>query len=323
MPFPSKRLTNSERIFIQKYSIKLRKEKDSFISHAHRDRLQILERAFSFISKVIQNSSAQKWCRRKRKEGKVHAVITIEAALSIPLFFLAGVTLIYLLEVQATRISVKMGAYSAAKNAAERIYLAPVLLPSKIESDIAEAIGQERLNQSIIVGKSGGIDCRKSRVRPGSGIIEIVVEYKVQPPVKLFGVPPVPQGERLKIKGWNGYQRGSYAEKEGYVYITETGTVYHKSYQCTHLKLSIQAGTVSDIGDLRNEYQGKYYPCEKCKAQSASGMIYYTKSGDRYHASLGCSGLKRNIRAVRLSEVGGRGACSRCGRSKQSASFYF
>ena len=27
MPFPSKRLTNSERIFIQKYSIKLRKEK--------------------------------------------------------------------------------------------------------------------------------------------------------------------------------------------------------------------------------------------------------------------------------------------------------
>lgn len=44
MPFPSKRLTNSERIFIQKYSIKLRKEKDSFISHAHRDRLQILER---------------------------------------------------------------------------------------------------------------------------------------------------------------------------------------------------------------------------------------------------------------------------------------
>ena len=93
-----------------------------------------------------------------------------------------------------------------------------------------------------------------------------------------------------------------------------TGKVYHKSYQCTHLKLAIRAGNVSDVADLRNEYQGKYYPCEKCKAKSASGMIYYTASGDRYHASLGCSGLKRNIRAVKLSEVGGRGACSRCGR---------
>ena len=105
MPFPSKRLTNSERIFIQKYSIKLRKEKDSFISHAHRDRLQILERAFSFISKKVKSFFVQKGDRYKKKERKLHAVITIEAALTIPLFFLAGVMLIYLLEVQATRIS--------------------------------------------------------------------------------------------------------------------------------------------------------------------------------------------------------------------------
>ena len=279
MPFPSKRLTNSERIFIQKYSIKLRKEKDSFISHAHRDRLQILERAFSFISKKVKSFFVQKGDRYKKKERKLHAVITVEATLTIPLFFLAGVMLIYSLEVQATRISVKMGADTAAKKAAERIYLAPVLLPSKVESDIVGAIGQRRLSQSMIAGKSGGIDCHKSRVWPGSGIIEIVVEYKIQPPVRIFGIPLISQTERVRIKGWNGYQQGSYAEKQGYVYITETGTVYHKSYQCTHLKLAIRAGNVSDVADLRNEYQGKYYPCEKCKAKSASGMIYYTASG--------------------------------------------
>lgn len=314
MPFPSNKLTNLERIFIQKYNKKLRKEKDSFISHAHRDRLRILERAFSFISGIMGRCLAEKRYVQNIKRRKMNAVITIEAALSIPLFFLAGVTLIYLLEVQAVRTSVKMGAYAAAKNVAEKTYLTPVLLPSKAESDIAETIGQGRLNRSIIVGKASGIDCGKSKIHPGTGIIELVVEYKIQPPIKLFGIPPIPQGERIRIKGWNGYQRGSYGEKEGYVYITETGTVYHKSYQCTHLKLSIQAGSSSDIGDLRNEYQGKYYPCEKCKAQSGSGIVYYTKSGDRYHTSLGCSGLKRNIQAVKLSEVGGRGACSRCGR---------
>ena len=314
MPFPSKKLTNLERIFIQKYNQKLRKEKDSFISHAHRDRLQILERAFSFISRIVERYFVKRGWVENLKRIKVHAVITIEAALTIPLFFLAGVTLIYLLEVQAIRTSVKMGAYAAAKNAAEKTYLTPVFLSSKAESDIAETIGQERLKRSIIVGKAAGIDCTKSKMQPGTGIIELVVEYKVQPPVKLFGIPPISQGERVKIKGWNGYQRGSYGEKEGYVYITETGTVYHRSYQCTHLKLSIQAGSSSDIGGLRNEYQGRYYPCEKCGAQAVAGIVYYTKSGDVYHTSLVCSGLKRNIRSVKLSEVGGRGACSRCGR---------
>ena len=136
MPFPSKRLTNSERIFIQKYSIKLRKEKDSFISHAHRDRLQILERAFSFSFFV------QKGDRYKKKERKLHAVITIEAALTIPLFFLAGVMLIYLLEVQATRISVKMGADTAAKKAAAagRRRLGMVVLLSKQRAPSRPAI---------------------------------------------------------------------------------------------------------------------------------------------------------------------------------------
>ena len=166
MPFPSKRLTNSERIFIQKYSIKLRKEKDSFISHAHRDRLQILERAFSFISKKVKSFFVQKGDRYKKKERKQHAVITIEAALTIPLFFLKVCH--YLLEVQATRISVGMGADTAAKKAAERIYLAPVLLPSKVESDIVGAIGQRRLSQSMIAGKSGGIDL--SQVKSVAGI---------------------------------------------------------------------------------------------------------------------------------------------------------
>ena len=63
----------------------------------------------------VKSFFVQKGDRYKKKERKLHAVITIEAALTIPLFFLAGVMLIYLLEVQATRISVKMGADTAAK----------------------------------------------------------------------------------------------------------------------------------------------------------------------------------------------------------------
>ena len=41
--------------------------------------------------------------------------------------------------------------------------------------------------------------------------------------------------------------------------------------------------------------------------------IYITSQGNRYHTQLNCSGLKRTIYTVPLSQTGGRGRCSKCG----------
>ena len=55
---------------------------------------------------------------------------------------------------------------------------------------------------------------------------------------------------------------------------------------------------------MRNTYGAKYYPCESCsRNQNPAGCVYITSTGNRYHNQETCSGLKRTIRLVKLSQV--------------------
>lgn len=240
--------------------------------------------------------------------------VTVEAALAVPLFFFAVLALFYMMEVMSVRTAVRNGMQYAAKEAAEEAYIKSVVTPGSLETDIVKAIGAERLERSIVVGGSGGIHCQKSRMSAVTGILELRVNYQVRLPVPVFAASPVSMEESLRVKGWNGYVRAGFqGEEDETVYITETGMVYHKDYHCTYLELSIRAVPFSQVDGLRNESQGKYHACELCGGVS-SGEVYITDYGDRYHSSLGCSGLKRTVYAVPLSEAVGKGACSKCSK---------
>ena len=250
----------------------------------------------------------------KLLRNKRNGSVTVEAAVAVPIFFLAVVTLIYLLEMMAIHTAVRSGLQYAGKKAAKETCITQMLMPSRVENDVVHAIGENRINRSIIDGGSRGIDCSGSRMSARTGIGNLSAEYRVKIPIPVFGITPVKCSETMRIKAWSGY------EKEGFpdmgndtVYVTETGLVYHRGYHCSHLDLSIRMTDMNIIAGLRNENGGKYYPCEHCVKKS-SGNIYITNSGDRYHNSLSCSGLKRTIYAIPLSEAAGRGACSRCGR---------
>ena len=79
---------------------------------------------------------------------------------------------------------------------------------------------------------------------------------------------------------------------------------------CSHIHLSIHSVEKTQLGAMRNENGEKYHPCEECGG--GTGNVYITDTGNRYHSSLECSGLKRSIVKVPVTQVKDRRPCSRC-----------
>lgn len=243
------------------------------------------------------------------------ASVTVEAALVIPIFLFAVLSLVYLLEIQSIRTSIRQGVQSAAKTAAEEAIILPVVNVIKLKHDIIDSAGADRIERSILAGGSSGISCLKTHMSVLSGEIYVVVEYKVCLPFPKFTNLTAKFREEMKVKAWTGYsKRDGGQEDSQIVYITDTALVYHEDYQCTYLQLSIKFVPYSELSGLRNEDGGRYYKCEKCVHGDTFAGVYITNTGGKYHNSLNCSGLKRTIHAVRKSEAGMRGGCSRCSK---------
>lgn len=241
------------------------------------------------------------------------ASVTVEAALTIPVFLFAVLCLIYLLEIQSIRTSIRCAAQSAAKEAAEDVVLLPAVNIIKFKQDMIENIGAHRINRSILSGGSSGLSCSRTYMSLITGEIHVTVEYVVKLPFPEFTNITAKFREEMTVKGWTGYaKRGEGTEDEQIVYMTDKALVYHEDYQCTYLQLSIRFVPYSELGGIRNEDGGRYHKCDKCVSGSPYAGVYITNTGGKYHNSLGCSGLKRTIHAVKKSQTGGRGGCSRC-----------
>lgn len=155
----------------------------------------------------------------------------------------------------------------------------------------------------------------------GSGPEEVTLPdlYIYEPVGGLIPLPKVPMHNIVKVHAWTGreyeaFGDGEQGEGEEMVYVTESGTVYHKKMECSYLDLSVTTASGNGISSMRNIYGEKYTACETCsRGQKPAGNVYITKSGNRYHNLGSCSGLKRTVRLVKHSHAKNMGACSRCG----------
>ncbi len=285
---------------------------------------------FVLMSKGDSHSPGWKTSKRRRLNGKKKSSniikervsvsgpggsLTVEAALVLPIFFFAALCLVYLLEIRSVQFSVRNAAQNAAEKAAVEVTVLPVLNSWKLEADIVGLIGAERMERSVIEGGSGGLSCWRSYYREADGIINVDVRYKVRLPFPRFLNLSMDMKESFQIRAWTGYQPlGMEGGDDDIVYVTDYGLAYHEDYQCRYLQLTIRYVPESRLSGIRNEDGGIYYPCEKCVHAGTMAGVYVTEYGNKYHNSLECSGLKRSIRAIKRSEVMGRGACGKCAK---------
>ena len=241
--------------------------------------------------------------------------ITLEAAVVIPIFFFAILCMVYLFEIMTIQVSIRSALQSVGRELAEEAYLSPIIFPGEIKEDLIQILDKDFLDGSIIAGGAEGLDCSHSKSNLRTAVMDLNVRYQIEIPVLMFRLPIRTYEERLRVKGWTGYVEGSGdSAEDDLVYVTDYGVVYHKSLTCTYLELTIRPITKDKLFLERNESGGIYHRCEKCGDLAAGTVVYVTDYGGSYHTTLDCSGLKRNINVVLISEINGLGGCSKCVR---------
>ena len=267
------------------------------------------------------------------------ASLSVEAAIALPLFVMAVLSLAFLFRVMAVEHRIQAAMDTAAERASIYVYLADHRhsaeeIGSAEGKELEEMIlsggltaayllgktvysaGADWLNASPVVGGVTGLNPIGSALPDNEGNIDFVLNYRVRIPL-IPGKPgEIWLSQRVCRRIWGGTTKSAKEEKkeeEQIVYVTEQGTVYHISRDCSHLRLSTRMVNIEELSNIRSSDGSVYYPCERCGSQLAGVMVYITEDGNRYHSSLDCPGLKRTIREIGLSQAGNRNRCKTCG----------
>lgn len=259
------------------------------------------------------------------------ASITVEAAFALPLFLffmLHVMSAITMIETQSrlgaalhqTGNRMAFAGYVYEKTAGDAIpdgIASVALTEGYARNRIVSYAGKDYLEHSAIKNGAAGIFFTGTSIMGKKDIIEICLSYEIEPLFSVMSFDGFFVKQRYYGRAWTGYcvEDGisDMTQTDPMVYVTKTGTVYHTNRNCTYLNPSIESIAAEEITERRNQSGAKYYSCELCGGKEKSGVVYITEYGSSYHCDITCSGLKRTIYTIPLSQVGGRGRCSKCG----------
>lgn len=243
--------------------------------------------------KILHRSKETPPNIKKQNRGRpcllFYGSLTVEAAFSVTLFFLALFSLLYLFSMLFGICQVQMRLASAVQQ----------YECFGVKSGTVEGI----LKQSVLIQWEEEKEL-------------CYVKQKKEIPFLFGQFFNVSLYQQMRISDYRGKSMvSSQGAEERYVYVTEKGSVYHFDRGCVYLNPGIQSMHYSRVESQRNRSGGKYKSCKSCcrGAEITERMlVYITPYGDSFHLDKRCSGLKRTIRKILLSEAGNMPPCSKC-----------
>lgn len=255
--------------------------------------------------------------------------LTVEAALVLPLFLFTMAGVLQYGAVMKTAAEFGTALTQTGKKMAVTAYV------SKYGGDtgavaecLADALSAAYAQHEVTANASDTSMIKNANMLLSSFLeedemIDLALTYQIRSPVGMIQLPGTFFIQRAQVRAWTGrtppkknVAEEDRQEEQDMVYVTASGSVYHEDADCTHLKLSVESVFASQLSSKRNSSGGKYYACEKCGADCGA-VVYITKDGDRYHSTLGCSGLKRTVRQISREEAANMKSCTRCGKEHE------
>lgn len=249
---------------------------------------------------------------RNNARAPQNASLTVEAALVFPLvLFVFLFFLSFFRVMQIEQMTEEALALAGAKVSLEAERRAEKDGDTRLYASALAYFYEELNHQSCpvkyVVGGNLGFSFAETKTQ--GEYLDLRLDYRIALPGGILERMTIPVQQRVYLKKWTGFHGSAeeFEDGDSWVYRTETGTVYHLSRDCTHLKLSIETLPCEQA-------LSGYTPCQICGSRETKYAYYYvTQEGSRYHTGLDCSGLKRTIYMIKRSEVGNRGKCTRCG----------
>lgn len=261
-----------------------------------------------------------------RKSG---ASVTVEAALALPLFLFFMIQVMSAMNMIGVQSRFSAALHQTGNELAFAGYAygkATEIVPGEIAltvlskayagNQVLKSVGRDYLDNSCVENGAEGVSFNGTNIMQENDMIEICLSYRLEAIFPITGFQGFSANQRYYGRAWTGYdvENGvsDFSKEDPMVYITETGTVYHTNRNCTYLNPSVQEVSASSIDGYRNQAGGKYYACGLCGRRNEDGIVYITGQGNSYHCLITCSGLKRTIYTIPLSQTGGRRLCSKC-----------
>lgn len=256
---------------------------------------------------------------RKRVSFSASASMTVEAALTLPLFLFAGVLLMMPFRILDIERQVQAHLEAVGEDISQSAYftMEPAVGKESLTAATAYGYAEAAVRIKLRELPIKNLSLASSQLLDDKETVYLVADYEVELPFSVFGLGSVKRKNICYRRGWigesekGGDEAGTGEEEQDMVYIGRNSTRYHESRTCHYLYNDLKAVSLEKITDCRNQSGGRYTPCSRCGGQ-AGLVVYIMPSGNHYHSSSSCSAIQAYVSQVPRVQAEHLGPCSYC-----------